>query len=50
MISHGVATEAECDKIEVIVRAEIEAAVEFARNSPFPEPEELYEDMWATSL
>jgi pyruvate dehydrogenase E1 component alpha subunit len=50
MISHGLATEAECDKIEVIVRAEIEAAVEFARNSPFPEPEELYEDMWATPL
>jgi len=50
MISHGFATEAECDKIEVVVRAEIEAAVEFARRSPFPEPEDLYEDMWATPV
>jgi TPP-dependent pyruvate/acetoin dehydrogenase alpha subunit len=32
------------------VKAEIDEAVQFARNSPFPEPGDLYDDMWATSV
>ena len=48
--SHGVTTDAECDEIEATVKVEIEAAVEFARNSPFPEPGDLFDDMWATPV
>ena len=50
IISHGFSTAAECDEIESTVRVEIEQAVEFARNSPFPEPGDLYDDMWATPI
>ncbi len=50
MISHGFSTEKECDEIENSVQTEIAEAVEFARKSPFPEPEALYEDMWATPV
>ncbi|MDP7674861.1 MAG: thiamine pyrophosphate-dependent dehydrogenase E1 component subunit alpha [Dehalococcoidia bacterium] len=50
MTSHGFATAEECDRIEAKVKLEIEEAVEFARNSPFPEPDDLYDDMWATPV
>jgi len=50
MINHGIANEAECVEIETTVRAEIDEAVEFARNSPFPEPADLFDDMWATPV
>ena len=50
MTSHGFATAEECDQIEAKVKVEIEEAVEFARNSPFPEPGDLYDDMWATPV
>ena len=50
MINHGIATEAECVEIETTVRTEIDEAVEFARNSPFPEPADLFDDMWATPV
>ena len=35
------------DGLEQSIEAEVEAAVEFARNSPYPEPEEAYADVWA---
>ena len=50
MTNHGFATAKECDQIEAKVKSEIEEAVEFARNSPFPEPDDLYDDMWATPV
>ncbi len=50
IVSHGFSTEAECDEIETTVRTEIAEAVEFARNSPFPEPGDLFDDMWATPV
>ncbi len=50
MITHGFSTSKECDEIERITREEIDIAVEFARNSPFPEPGALYEDMWASPV
>ena len=50
MTSHGFSTEAECDAIVTTVKAEIAEAVEFARNSPYPEPAELFDDMWATPV
>lgn len=36
----------ELDAREKAVRTEIESAIEFARNSPFPEPEEALEDLF----
>jgi len=50
IIAHGFSTAKECDQIEKNTQAEIDHAVEFAMNSPFPHPEELYEDMWATPI
>lgn len=40
-------TEDELDSIEAEVRAEADAAVEFARSSPEPEMDTLYEDVYA---
>ena len=34
-------------RMEVAVDDEVAAAVEFARQSPFPEPHEAFEDLWA---
>ena len=50
LIDRGVLSEDEIDKIESNSKKEIEEAVEFARNSKFPEPEELFEDMWANPI
>ncbi|MEC9293854.1 MAG: thiamine pyrophosphate-dependent dehydrogenase E1 component subunit alpha [Chloroflexota bacterium] len=50
MTSHGFTTAEECDQIEAKVKLEIEEAVEFARKSPFPEPDDLFDDMWATPV
>ena len=38
------------DELERSIREEVAAAVEFARNSPYPEPSEAYEDVWAGDL
>lgn len=50
LISQGIATKEECDAISAEVLKEVEASVEFARNSPFPGPEELFQDMWADEI
>ncbi|MDK2881862.1 MAG: acetoin:2,6-dichlorophenolindophenol oxidoreductase subunit alpha [Bacillota bacterium] len=42
-------TERELAEIEAQVREDIEAAVDFARKSPFPAPEELFEDLYVES-
>ena len=47
LIDRGVLSEDEINKIESDSKKEI---VEFARNSKFPEPEELFEDMWANPI
>jgi TPP-dependent pyruvate/acetoin dehydrogenase alpha subunit len=39
--------EAELQQAEADIRAELDAAVEFARSSPFPEPHAAYEDVYA---
>ncbi len=36
-----------CEEIAADVEREIAAAVEFARASPYPEPREAFEDLWA---
>ena len=50
LVARGVLSEDEINKIESDSKKEIEEAVEFARNSKFPEPEELFEDMWANPI
>ena len=39
-------TQKQLDKIEEDIENEVLASVEFADNSPFPEPEELYKDVY----
>ena len=50
LIDRGVLSEEECSAIENNSYAETEEALEFARNSSFPEPEDLFEDMWANPI
>ena len=45
LIEHGVLSEADIDELEAEIGAEVEEAVEFARESEFPEPEEAYDHM-----
>jgi pyruvate dehydrogenase E1 component alpha subunit len=44
MLNAGVMTQEEIDAAHAAVRAEVEAAVEFARQSPLPRPEAALED------
>ena len=50
IIAQGVATREECDHINAETVEEVEKATEFARNSPFPEPSDLFDDMWADPI
>src|SRR5262249_19132052 len=36
------------ERIEAAVRAEVEDAIRFAEESPFPSPDQLYADLYAT--
>jgi pyruvate dehydrogenase E1 component alpha subunit len=47
LIEQSVLSAGEADAIEAGVIAELDAAVEFARRSPPPEPESALEDLWA---
>lgn len=47
LIETGVLTGKEADKIHQEVEAEIDEAVKFAEESPFPDPEETLEDVYA---
>ncbi|MGB9867497.1 MAG: thiamine pyrophosphate-dependent dehydrogenase E1 component subunit alpha [Bacillota bacterium] len=46
LIETGVATAEELDAIDVECKRAVEAAVEFAKASPYPEPAELFEDVF----
>ncbi|GAF41737.1 acetoin dehydrogenase E1 component alpha-subunit [Agrilactobacillus composti DSM 18527 = JCM 14202] len=46
-VSEGLFTAAEADQIEQQSTDDIEAAVKFAEDSPLPDPESLYEDVFA---
>ena len=50
LTSQGIATREECDAINAETAEEVERATDFARNSPFPEPEALFDDMWANPI
>ena len=47
LIESEVLTEARAGEIEAAVLRELDAAVEFGRQSPDPEPESALEDLWA---
>ena len=50
LLSDGIATQVEMDQMDAQVLQEIEAAEEFARQSPYPDPAELFEDMFANPI
>ena len=50
VVSSGAITQEECDAISDEERLKVDQSVEFARNSPYPEPEDLFEDMWANPI
>jgi pyruvate dehydrogenase E1 component alpha subunit len=49
LISEG-CREEDLAAIEAEAREDVAEAVRFAKASPVPEPEELFEDLWATPL
>lgn len=50
LIADGIADEAALAALEAGIKAEIDEAVEFAMNSPFPEIDELRRDVYAQEL
>ena len=50
LTSQGIAVEEEIQELEAKVRQELEEAVEFAYQSPYPDPEDLFEDMYADAI
>ncbi len=50
LLSQGVATQAEIDQLEAEAVRQIEEALQFARESPYPEPSALFEDMFANPI
>lgn len=46
ILTNGVATEAELDEIDAKVKVVVEESVKFAEESPFPQPEEAFEDVY----
>lgn len=47
LIAAGVMDEAEADEIDRAAKAEIDAAVEFAKNAPYPAPDAAYDHVFA---
>ena len=50
LIEQGIATQAEVDETQAGVHAAIEDALTFARESPYPEPEDLLTDIYAEKI
>jgi pyruvate dehydrogenase E1 component alpha subunit len=50
LIAQSIASREECDAVNAETQEEVERAVDFARNSPFPEESDLFEDMWANPI
>ncbi len=46
LAENGIASEAELDEVDKGVEAEVQAAVQFAENSPEPAPEELFANVY----
>ncbi len=49
LVAEGIATEGQLQAMEQMLEQELDAAVEFAQNSPFPELEEATTDVYAES-
>ncbi|MFZ1703688.1 MAG: pyruvate dehydrogenase (acetyl-transferring) E1 component subunit alpha [Saprospiraceae bacterium] len=49
MVKNGIATQKEVDAIKAKIDLEVDQAMEFADNSPYPLPSELYEDNYTQS-
>jgi TPP-dependent pyruvate/acetoin dehydrogenase alpha subunit len=47
LVSEGICTEAACDQLAQDVERELDEAVEFAKSSPDPRPEDLLKDVYA---
>ena len=50
LLSQDVADQAEIDQMEDEIKAQIDEAGEFARESPYPDPSELFDDMFANPI
>ena len=50
LLEQGIATQEEIDQIENEIKEQIQDAITFARESPYPEPSELFEDMFADPI
>jgi pyruvate dehydrogenase E1 component alpha subunit len=46
----GIVSDSELQEIEAQVKEQVEKAVKFAEESPFPDPKELYTDIYANPL
>lgn len=46
ILTNGIATEADLDVIDAKVKAVVEASVKFAEESPYPEPEAAFQDVY----
>jgi len=49
LVENNLSTEEQLKDIEKKIREEVEEATEFAKNAPYPEPIELYRDVYAKS-
>ena len=47
LLDEGLASESDLDELDEQVREEIAAAVQFARQSPYPDLEEAFDDLYA---
>ena len=50
LVEQEIASQEECNAVSADVAREVEEALEFARNSPFPEPGDLFDDMFADPI
>ena len=50
LIEQGISTQEEIDRLQSEVAEAVEGALEFARESPYPEPEDLFVDMYADPI
>ena len=50
LLEQGIATQEEIDHLQQEVNTAIEEALEFARESPYPDPEDLFTDMYADAI
>ena len=50
LVEQGIATQEEIDQVDADATAAIAEALEFARESPYPEAEDLLVDMYADPI